>query len=135
MNAIAAYKVAGGSEPSNYTWSGIGGITYPFGDIFRFDTYDSSTPIGNYTYTSGTGTPRTIGSVITSYDNSKIFIASIGQNTAGAVSGMTQISNHFNTHILGHEDKATAGTISSRTHTHGNSSSWATAIIVINGAI
>jgi hypothetical protein len=134
MNAIAAYKVAGGSEPSNYTWSASGGSTYAFADIFRFDTYDSSTPIGNYTYTSGTGTPRTIGSVTTSYDNSKILIASVGQHTAGTVSGMTEISNHYGVHTLGHEDKATAGTISSRTHTHGTSSSWTTAIIVINGA-
>jgi hypothetical protein len=90
-NGIAAWKVAGPSEPSSYTYSIGGGSEYPVGSIIAYSGVDAADPVEAFQYTKGDGASVDIPSLDSSVSNSLLLV--MGTNfvaTCPTPSGMTQ---------------------------------------------
>ena len=136
---VSYWKVAGGSEPSNYTWS-INNQTQAEGGITPYSGVDTSNPIDAVAGNTGFGTVATTSAITTSADNEEVvalFGADVGKSSnAGAyfttVSGMTEKYDVSNTPFgpsTAADDaiQTTAGTASSKSSTisGGKARNWA----------
>jgi hypothetical protein len=130
---VAYWKIAGGSEPSSYTFTATGNDFFAMA-ILRYDGHDPVTPIGPSTDNSGSGTTRTALGITTPEDNCILvaFIAATGTSTT-TPSGMTQRAEILDGLDVYDQTIATAGATGNRTNT-GSSSGWVAVMLAIRPA-
>jgi hypothetical protein len=104
VTLLSYWKVAGGSEPTTYTWQFLGQTTAE-GAIIPYAGVDTSDPIDAAAGNIGFGTSATTTSITTSASNEEVlalFAADVGKaSNAGAYfstpTGMTEKSDDTNT--------------------------------------
>lgn len=132
------YKVAGASEPADYTWSGAD--THWDGLITRWSGVDNSTPIdvqgteseGESTSPNGTG--------VTTVTDDAMLLYLEGNRDASVTNtpptGMTEFveNNGRLTESLAYEEITTAGATGDRTGTLSASDTWAATLVALRPA-
>ena len=138
MTSAAYYKIAGASEPSDYTFDGWVNDRVR-GTITTYRGVDQSTPIGNYSVDTS-GTTSVSATSITATENSLLIFrndydTSGGLEMATTPSGMTVRSNDVvaNNIIICDEEITDAGATGDRTGTSGGSGNSRSFLINING--
>lgn len=95
-----AWKVAGGSEPSSYTWAPPTG-DFPSTFTARYSGVDNTVPVqdANATTSAGGSLTRNFAEVTAAVDNSKFIIITFGGDgvMTGAPAGMTTRVNFSDT--------------------------------------
>lgn len=103
VSLVTYWKIAGASEPSNYTWT-INGQTTAEGGITDYSGVDTSNPIDTVASNTGLGTQATTSAITTNSANEEVvavFATDVGKNSyAGnyfaVPTGMTQRYNVTN---------------------------------------
>ena len=138
MEAWLFWKIAGGSEPANYTWIITGGTVVWSGAITRFTGVDNTTPFANPVYSTGDEavTALTTGAHVANVNNSMTcsFFSQQGTTTYTADSGTEQYD--FGTqyrHALYTQTQATPASLNV-TGTHGTADDSAAHTVILNGS-
>src|SRR5262245_16507520 len=127
------WKLAGGSEPANYTVT-FGDSCYSSVDISAFSGCDTTTPIGSGedTVTTGTGTTSTGTGVTASRDSSMLIhyaVSSVGARTSGP-SGMTNQAT-YDTNVYVDTLAVNNGATGNKTSTYPTSQDWVVHMVVL----
>lgn len=135
INIFTFYKIAGGSEPSTYTFTNSVS-RYTVGVIARYTGANATTPIDtNTSGNSGSGTTVTGTGITTTVANTRLICVTAGYNYGSSTpSGMTDRAafdgvNHFFDQVA-----ASAGSTGNRTGTQGGSDSWVAVMFAIRPA-
>jgi hypothetical protein len=103
----------------------------------RYTNVDPAEPLSALSATSkGTGTTRTVPSITTPYDNSKLmaFSGSFDSYYSAAPTGMSTRSDVFGVVGVFDQEFATAGVTGSKTQSQSNPNDWLAAAWALNGA-
>lgn len=135
--------IAGGSEPANYSWGGLGSGSPDCGAVLRVSGHDPTTPVNVTGTGKGFSTTATFPSVTTTAANCLILrVAGGGVNSAGVVlstppSSHTQLFSHVGANstdsLIGvwYTTQASAGATGTATAVYSNSTFWCAATIAI----
>lgn len=127
-------KVAGGSEPANYTWSWSGN-NYADGIIVRVASADTTTPEdGSATSNSGnSGTTRTGTGLTTSAADRLLLLFTAGYGGApnSTPTGMTEVLIQDGVNGVWRQDIASAGATGDKSHTQNASDSWVAHMVAV----
>lgn len=114
------YKVAGGSEPSSYTWGGAGGAGITI-DLYTYSGADTTTPIpivGTPTQTTGT-TVSALGITTVTTDNRLVALYSAYDALGWTQpTGMTERSDVGGGLAMDDTTKTTPGSTGNKDSTH-----------------
>lgn len=134
-----AWRIAGDSEPSDYTWTYSGGSLRAAGRVIRVNGADISDPIEAFDVSTGSSNTATAPSVSVDAPDSVLFYlaGNSGGNTLDAPSGMTSLDGLLNQSSAtvrhfqrgAHEDVA-LGATGTRNSLH-NGDTWVAASLVV----
>lgn len=136
ITSYVFYKIAGGSEPSTYTFDDTPD-KYTNCIILRYSGADPATPLLAATSTNnGTVTTRTGTGITTTRDNSVLLFFSVGYSGGlpgdSEPTGMTMRDTVDGVTAVYDQVITTAGATGNRTHVQNTSDSWVTTMFAIN---
>lgn len=131
----AAYKIAGASEPSSYTFSSTGAEDYPNAVIAAYTGADTSDPIGAVAANDGAGVNRLLPAVTAPHDNSARIGISVGYfGSPGTWTGMTQRASANSGYIVLMDQIPVDAGEASGLNSGQSDLAWVGISIAVNGA-